>query len=592
MLTTASQIASFDNLPALFFDTASRLKDAPAQWRRQRDGRYLPITYKTLSGAVHRTACNLIKAGIQPGDRVAILMDNRPEWAETDYAILAAGGATVPLYCSYRASDISYVLNDSGAVAVVVAGERLWGHLQQALKDCPQVKHLFGLDIKDSESKTVPYAELQQSTSPHCENALQERLLRLNREALATLLYTSGTTGNPKGVMLSHGNLMANVEAALRVLPFIKSEKMLSFLPLAHAFERLAGHFLPYSIGISVAFAERPDTVAKNLAEAQPTIMISVPRLFEVIRSRILGQVAARPAYGQSLFQAYLETPPNNREGALYQMRRALLDRLVGHKIRQRFGGKLRMLVSGGAPLGADVMEFFEALGLPIIEGYGLSESSPALCLNPVDDRRPGSVGMALPGVELKIADDGEILARGANIMQGYWQLPEMTAEAVVDGWLHTGDIGELSRDDYLTITGRKKEIIVNSGGENIAPARVETVLASDSLISQVMVFGDRRPYLVALLVPDEEACMAWAMANGLPVSSWRSVAESEIMRKELQNRVNAMLKSMPPHEQVRRVAVTHEPFTIENGMLTPTMKLKRQQVFSRYGMLLESLYG
>lgn len=591
MLTTAEQVAAHANLPELFFETAGRLNGTPAQWRRQQSGQYLPISYHALSDAVRRCACNLIHAGIQPGDRVAILMENRPEWAETDYAILAAGGVTVPLYCSYRASDISYVLNDSGAVAVVVAGKQLWSHLEKALESAPGVKQLFGLEVDAKHEHLLPYMELQRPV--HCDDELSARMAALDRDRLATLIYTSGTTGNPKGVMLSHGNLLANLESALQMLPFIEQDKMLSFLPLAHALERLAGHFLPYSLGVSVAFAERPDTVAKNLGEAKPTIMISVPRLFEVVRSRILGQVTTQPTWRQRLFQACLDTPPTGRNASLfYRLRRSLLDRLVGRKVRQRFGGGLRMMVSGGAPLGADVMEFFEALGLPIIEGYGLSESSPALCLNPVDDRRPGSVGKALPGVELRIAEDGEILARGGNIMQGYWQLPEATAETIVDGWLQTGDIGELSSDGYLTITGRKKDIIVTSGGENIAPARIETLMVGDSMISQAVIYGDKRPYLGALIVPDEEVCTAWAAEQGLPAGSWQALAKSEVLRKQLQNRINRQLASLSPHEQVRRIAVCHEPFTIENGLLTPTMKVKRQQIYDRYAELFSTLYG
>jgi long-chain acyl-CoA synthetase len=343
-----------------------------------------------------------------------------------------------------------------------------------------------------------------------------------------------------------------------------------------------------------VAFAERPDTVAKNLPEARPSLLISVPRMLEVVRARILSQVAKQPAWRRHLFAAYLACGQARfRQVATLPQRllHALLDPLVGAKIRRRFGGRLRLMVSGGAPLSAEVNAFFEAIGMPILQGYGLTESAPLISVNPPGDRRLGTVGLPVGNVEVRLAGDGEVLAKGANIMLGYWRQPEATAEAIVDGWLHTGDIGEIDADGYLRITDRKKDIIVNSGGENIAPQRIESLLVADHLIDQVVVFGDHRPYLVAVVVPNAEACRVWARDAGLPVSDWHALAASTVLRKELQNRIAAMLKPLNPFEQVRRIHVRPEPFTIESGLLTPTLKIKRRLVFGILRDEIEALY-
>jgi len=370
-------------------------------------------------------------------------------------------------------------------------------------------------------------------------------------------------------------------------------DKMLSFLPLAHALERMASHFLPYTFGISVAFAERPDTVAKNMAEAKPTILIAVPRLLEVIRSRILGQVAKQPTFKQCLFRQFLVLGVKQGKALSWWggVRFRLLDRVIGEKIRARFGGKIRLMVSGGAPLSMEVAEFFKAIGLPVLEGYGMTEAAPLISVNPVDDRRPGSVGIPVTDVEVNIAEDGEILVRGPNVMSGYWKRRKETGEAIVKGWLHTGDIGDLDEDGYLYITDRKKDLIVNSGGENVAPQRVEGLLVAEEMIEQVVVYGDRKPYLVAMIVPAEEACMTWAHNEGLPETDWAHLAMSDILRKTLQTCISRHLKELAQHEQIRRICIRPQPLTIEEGLLTPTMKIKRRKVYELFREDLEALY-
>jgi len=497
----------------------------------------------------------------------------------------------VPLYCSYRPQDMAYVLRDAGVKLAITSGGKVARHLLNVADTCPKLKAVYVMEKMADGDKLRLFAELEAGEVDVAE--LDARLKSVGRDTLATLVYTSGTTGEPKGVMLSHGNILANLKAIPGVFTFHPDDKMLSFLPLAHVLERMASHFLPYTFGISVAFAERPDTVAKNMAEAKPTILIAVPRMLEVVRARILGQATKQSAFKQRLFHRFLALGVEQGQalswwgGVCFR----LLDRVIGQKIRDRFGGKIRLMVSGGAPLSVEVAEFFTAIGLPILEGYGMTEAAPLISVNPVDDRRLGSVGKAVTDVEVNIAEDGEILVRGPNVMSGYWKRRKETGETIVKGWLHTGDIGELDEDGYLHITDRKKDLLVNSGGENIAPQRVEGLLVADEMIEQVVVYGDQKPYLVAMIVPTEEACVTWAHEQGLPETDWDHLAESDILRKILQTRISDHLKGLAQHEQVRRIHIHPRPLTIEEGLLTPTMKIKRRKVYEQFREELEGLY-
>jgi len=592
MKIDTSSIDDINSLPEALFRTAETHAADPAQWYREK-GAYLPVTYAQLATRIRHVASGLIRAGFKAGDRIGLLMENRPEWAVIDYAILSIGAVTVPLYCSYRPQDMSYVLKDSGAVAIVTSGGKLLRDVLIAIESCSHVKHVYAIESNANHHLLHSLIELE---AGEIENTkLNKRLDSIKRDTLATLVYTSGTTANPKGVMLTHGNIIANLEAVPYVFDLSvgsDGDRMLSFLPLAHTLERTGGHFLTYSFGLSVAFAERPDTVAKNMTEAKPTFMIAVPRMLEVIRSRMLAQVSKQSAFKQKMFYTYLKLSGKQKPGPVEAIILRLLDKLVGEKIRERFGGKMRVFISGGAPLNVEIAEFFEALKLPVLEGYGLTESAPLLSANPMHDRRIGSVGIAGKGVELKIADDGEILARGANIMPGYWKNRKATKETLINGWLHTGDIGDIDSDGYLRITDRKKDIIVNSGGENIAPQRIEGVLIVDAKIDQAIVFGDQKPYLVALIVPNQEACSLWAKEQGLPETDWDHLCDSDILKKHLQTKINKALKPLNPFEQVRRIHLLHQPFSIESGLLTPTMKIKRRKVYKHYGDRLESLYS
>ena len=578
------------SLPALLRAVAIRKEAAPAQWHRDSSGRYQPIAYARLWHHVLAFATGLLRGGLAPGERVALLMENRPEWAVADYGTLAAGGVLVPLYTTARTEDLAYVLRDAQARWAVVSQGRLASRLREAASSLGTRIVVLG---ETAFSDEVPWHEHMREAR---ESLVLERMRKIQRDHLASLVYTSGTTGDPKGVMLSHGNFLANLEGALQLVPFHADDRMLSFLPLAHAFERTAGHYLAYAAGISVAFAERPDTLAKNMQEAQPTLLITVPRVLEIVRARLFAQVEKQPPRARRLFHAWLDAAMRVRgegQGGLgARLLLALLDPLVGKKVRARFGGRLRLMVSGGAPLSPDVGRFFDALGIPVIEGYGMTEAAPVIAANPPERKKFGTVGPPLANVEVKIAPDGEILARGPNVMQGYWNKPEATREALdADGWLHTGDLGHLDEDGYLVITDRKKDIIVNSGGENIAPQKIEAHLAADPFIAQAVVYGDRKPYLVALIVPEREACEAWAREEGLPEVPWEELVASGALRRMLQTRINRLLAGFAPFEQVRRIHLLPEPLTIESGLLTPTLKVKRKRVYARYREILEALY-
>jgi len=595
-IVSTALLDSASSLPVLLRGVIAAQPHRPAQWLRSEEG-YLPVTYEQFDARIRALACGLLRIGVKSGDRVAVLMENVPEWAVIDYAILSIGAVTVPMYCSYRPQDIAYVLQDSGAAVAITSGGNLLRHLLTAADEAGGVKKIYALDCGHTQDPRLhELAELQNpgDSASNEMAALDRRLATVRRESLATLVYTSGTTGNPKGVMLSHGNIMANLEVVPHVIQLKQGDMMLSFLPLAHALERTGGHFLPYSFGLSVAFAERPDTVAKNLAEARPTMLITVPRLLEVMQSRMLGQIAKQSPLARGLFGHFLALGKKSGTAPLSyfeQFRFNMLDRFVGRKVRERFGGHLRVLISGGAPLSPEVGSFFEALGLPVLEGYGMTEAAPLISVNPMQGRKIGSVGVPAHNAEVKLAGDGEILVRGPNVMVGYWKARKESAEILADGWLHTGDIGRFDADGYLYITDRKNDLIVNSGGENIAPQRIENLLIGDAMIDQVVVYGDQKPYLVALVVPNREACTAWAVEQGLPESDWAHLCSSKVLRKMLHTRIAAMLHPLNAFEQVRRIQLLDKHLSIDEGLLTPTMKVRRRQVFDHFGDLLESLY-
>ena len=530
-----------------------------------------------------------------------LVAENRPEWAIADLAIMAAGGITVPAYTTNTTADHRYLLEHSGARAVVVSTARP-GQPARAGDRRGRRGRAGDRDRAAARRRSAPGHRADLGRGAGARRARRpirgpDPASTLSRDDIACFIYTSGTGGNPKGVILSQGNLLANVAGACTVLEKLGlgNEVFLSFLPLSHAYEHTVGQFLPIAVGGEIYYAEGTESLTANLLEVRPTIMACVPRLYEVMRQRILNALSRRGGLGPRLFAKAVELGSRKVEqpgslGPLERLFDRALDRLVREQVKNRFGGRIKALVSGGAPLNYDVGLFFTALGLPVFQGYGLTECSPIISVNLPGEVKLRTVGPPIPGLDVKIAGDGEILVRGNSVMQGYWRDEAATAQALQDGWLHTGDVGLVDDAGYIQITDRKRDLIVFSGGDNCAPQRVEGILALEPELAQVMVYGDRRPHLVALIVPDAEFARSYARQHGLSPDLTSLVANAGFQRVigEAVRRANQNLSVI---ERVRHFQLMAEPFTIENGLMTPTLKLKRQQICRLHQDLIDGLY-
>ena len=592
---------------------------------------------RQLFDEVRDLSLGLGALGVGPRDRVAILSDSRPEWVVSDLAILTAGAVTVPVYPTLPANQVGYILAHSGARVVAVADEEQAAKVRAARKEAPAVEAIVvfdgaapaagaadpaapaaGADAVDAgaagsgageaEAETplreYSLAEIRERGHQRLmtENGLgrifKERAHAIEPDALATIIYTSGTTGHPKGVMLSHRNFLANVADVNQVIGISEDDTALSFLPLSHAFERTTVYMYLYN-GATFIFAESLETIGRDMQQVRPTVMTGVPRVFEKVRARVVAAVAEAPRVRQALFawatgvgHAMAGAQTGGRKPGLWtRLRAPIADRLVLSKIRARTGGRLRFVCSGSAPLSREVAEFLYAVGLPVLEGYGLTETAPVLTVNPQGAARIGTVGPALPRVELRIADDGEVLARGPNIMMGYYQNPEATAECIREGWFHTGDIGRLDDDGYLTITDRKKEILVTAGGKNVAPQPIEALLKRDPIVAEAMLVGDRRPYVSAVLVPDAATLEQRLAASGIASGSLGDLVGRADVRALFQPIVDEANAELASFEQVKRFALLPAQFSIDTGELTPTLKLKRRVVMERWQDAIEGIY-
>ncbi|MEK7821196.1 MAG: long-chain fatty acid--CoA ligase [Pseudomonadota bacterium] len=588
------------NLAAMFFDQIDRLGERPFLWSK-RDGNWHPLTWGDTAARVSALARGLIANGIEPGDRVALVSENRPAWVIADLAITAIGAVTVPAYITNTVADHRHVLRDSGAKGIIVSQRRLAERVLAAAQECPDVRFVAAMDPSPEERpgriRVLPLDRLIETGQARHENIV-DMAWSWPRTQLACIIYTSGTGGVPKGVALSHGAILHNCRGATDALLDLGLDDniFLSFLPLSHSYEHTAGQFFPIAIGAEIYYAEGIESLAANMLEARPTIMTAVPRLYEMLHARITRGVAKSGVVSRFLFAKALDLGRRRfeRPGSLGlgdRLLDALVEKLVRDKVRARFGGRLKALVSGGAPLNPDIGLFFTALGLCILQGYGQTESAPVLSVNRPGAAKMHTVGPPLIDTEIRIAPDGEILARGDMVMQGYWRNEPASREAIRDGWLHTGDIGHIDGAGHLVITDRKKDIIVNSGGDNIAPQRIEGLLAIQPEIAQAMLYGDRHPHLVAALVPNADWLDSWAAAAGKP-ADLAALTEDEALHAALAaavERVNAVLS---PMEKVRRFLIADEPFTIDNEMLTPTMKVRRHKVRAIYGDRLEKLYA
>ena len=572
--------ARLRNLTAMFFERATLGGERPFLWAK-RAGAWRPTSWRQAAERAGALAKILQARGVAPGDRVMLVAENRPEWAISDLAIMTAGAITVPAYTTATSEDLRHVLIDSGATAVIVSAA-LADRMLPVARDarCKLAIAMGpaaapdGLSVESWDALVADGLALPGDATTLAEAP--------TRDDVACLIYTSGTGGTPRGVMLTHGNILQNCWSAFDLIEELGrgDEVFLSFLPLSHSYEHSAGQFLAISLGAEIYYAEGADKLAANLIEVRPTITTAVPRLFEAMHQRIALQMKNQPTLRRWLFDraVALGTKRYERPHALTPLDRLLdhaLDRLVRAKVRARFGGRLKALVSGGAPLAYHDGVFFQALGVPVFQGYGQTEAAPFIACNRPAKIKLDTVGPPLLGVEARIAEDGEICVRGAMVMKGYWGDPAGTAAVVRDGWLHTGDIGRLDGDGYLQITDRKKDIIVISGGDNISPAKVEAELTREPEIAQAMVYGDRHPHLVALLVAGEQLAIRDA-------ETVRAVLASAL------ERANGRLSAL---EKVRAFAVAEAPFSTDNAMLTPTLKIRRHRIRERYGASLEALY-
>jgi len=588
-----------ETIPQLFLNTVkSYLKNDLLLYKEQ--GRYVPISTKEFSDYVQNLSLGLRDLGIKKGNKLILLSENCPNWVITDLANLCLGGITVPIYPSLMPEQIKYIIEDSDAEVVMCSSPELWQKIQVIKHDLTKVKHyiIFFKDPPEEVFTLEQIMERGEKVSKENPGLFEGMALEVESEDDASILYTSGTTGLPKGVILTHKNFISNVKASLSVIDITYKDTVLSFLPLSHVLERMVVFSYLYT-GASIAFAESLDTLAENLLEIRPNVMVSVPRVFEKIYSKVIDNVLSSSPLKRKIFYWAVNVAKKCAERKLkkqpvpkaLKLKMCIANKLVCSKILDKTGGRVRFFVSGGAPLAKDIAEFFYSIGLLILEGYGLTETSPVVSANAFDNIKFGSVGKPIPGVEVKIAQDGEILVKGPNVMKGYYKKEEETREAFEGGWFHTGDIGYIDEDGFLVITDRKKDLIVTSGGKNIAPQPIENILKTSPYISNAVVIGDRRRFMSALIVPDFEKLEEYARFNNIPFNSHTDLVKNDEIVRFIESEVDRRTPDLSSYEKIKKVALLNREFEIEKEEITPTLKVKRNIVEEKYKDLIDALY-
>jgi long-chain acyl-CoA synthetase len=588
-----------ETLAQVFLDTVKNYPK-PDFMLFKKEGRYHPLSTEEFGRRVRNFCLGLRDLGIGRGDKVVILSENRPEWVMCDLANLCLGANTVPIYTSLVSEQIKYIIDDSDAKAVVVSNEELWKKVEAIRPSLAKVRHFITLlDTAPEGVLTAGQVMERGEKLAAKEPELFQSLARAIRpEDEASLIYTSGTTGVPKGVILTHDNFLSNVKAVSQIIEFSDKDTVLSFLPLSHVFERMVTFTYVFK-GCRICYAESIETVAENLLEIRPNIMVSVPRVFEKIYARVMDTVLSGSTLKKRIFFWALKVGKEygrkklNREpiGGGLQRRRNLAHKLVFSKILEKTGGRVRFFASGAAPLSKDIAEFFYALGLVILEGYGLTETSPVISVNTFDNIRLGTVGKPIPGVEVKIAPDGEILTKGPHVMKGYYKKEAETREAFEGGWFHTGDIGHLDEDGFLVITDRKKDIIVTAGGKNIAPQPIENILKTNPYISNAVVIGDRRRFVCALIVPEFDKLEKYATSSGIPFTDRADLVGNSAVANFIRAEIERATPNLASYEKIKRVILLDRDFEIEKGEMTPTLKVKRNIIEQKYKAQIDALY-
>ena len=580
---------------------------AALMWKR--DGSYRSMTYRQLWDRIHRFASGLSQLGIGRDSKVAILSENNPMWAITDFAVASLGAVSVPIYPTLPAEQVHFILDNADVEVAVVENEE---QLRKIADGNTDVRYGIIMNPPSdwvATDKWRTFSEVEEDGEHALLRDWEDGWRKIERDDLATIIHTSGTTGPPKGVMLTHGNFLSNMEGVhFWVIELFPSDVALSYLPLSHVFERMAGHFMPLSSGCTIAYAESIDKIPENLLEVRPTIMTSVPRLFEKVYAKVLEEVESGSSIkkkifnwavdvGRKRYELYLKTPINElllRDPMPKNLKRkwALADKLVFQKVKAQLGGRLRGMVSGGGTLNPEIASFFWALDIPILEGYGLTETSPVVTTNPMIRAKVGTIGRPLPNLEVKIAEDGEILVKGPNVMKGYYKDKEATEKDLVDGWFHTGDIGEFDEEGYLKIIDRKKHLLVLSTGKNVAPAPIENAINESRFIENSVLVGDKRKFVSVLIKPDYENLIPWAEKQGIPTDSRKALLHHSEVVNLLHGEVARLTRHFANFEQPKKVVIIEDDWTVESGELTPKLSIRMNAIQEKYGALIDDLYA
>ena len=589
-------------LTELFFGAGQRYGHHPAAYRYKAGGVWRSVTHREAAERVQALGIGLLELGVRPGDRVAILAETRLEWALADYACLCARAVVVPIYPTLPANQVEYILRDSGASIVICSTPDQVAKIRAVRSSLPALRQVIAFESAVASGDVIAFADLEARGRAAAARhpRFKDEALSVGPDDLATLLYTSGTTGQPKGVMLTHGNICSNVNAAVQVLRVSESDSCLAVLPLSHILERMVDNYF-LDTGVTINYAESIEAFGPNLLEVRPTIVVAVPRLYEKVYARVLENALGGGAAKRRIFlwakQVGEQWAAHRLAGVPVPLglalRHAIADRLVFRKLRARTGGRIKLFVSGSAPLSAEIARFFYSAGLPVMEGYGLTETSPVLTLNPLERLKFGTVGKPIPGVQIKIAADGEILAKGPNIMSGYYNLPDATREAIdQDGWFHTGDIGELDADGYLKITDRKKDLLKTAGGKYVAPQPIENRVRLNKFVANAVVLGDQRKFPIILVVPNFDALEAWAQERNLSAASRGQLILLPDVKAKMEREVIGELRDLAKFEMPKKVVLLERDFTIESGELTPSLKVKRRQVEKNYKETIDRAYA
>ncbi len=566
----------------------------------KKEGRYVPISTEEFKDRVKYFTLGLRDLGLKTGDKVVILSETRPEWVMADIGNLCSGGITVPIYTTLVAEQAKYIIDDSDAKVVLFSDQEQWKKIKSVKSQLSKVSHYITF-LSEAPEGALTFARVLERGKrvDQANPGLFEKLAaEIKPDDVASIIYTSGTTGIPKGVVLTHRNFMSNVRTTADIIEFSDKDTCLSFLPLSHVLERMVTFTYLFK-GVSIGYAERMDTVAENLLEVRPHIMVCVPRVLEKIYSKVMDNVLSSSPLKRKIFFWALKVGKKCGERKLLgqkisgglQFKRNLAHKVVFSKIIAKTGGRVRFFISGGAPLSKDIAEFFYALGLLVLEGYGLTETSPVISVNTFENLRFGTVGKPIPGVEVKIAGDGEILTRGPHVMRGYYKKDTETNEVFEGGWFRTGDIGHLDEDGFVVITDRKKDLIVTSGGKNVAPQPIENLLKLSPYISNAVVIGDRRRFISAIIVPNFEKLEAYAKSHSIPYKAANDLIKNEKILSFIEGEVDRVTPNLAAYEKVKKVALLGRDFEIEKGEITPTLKIKRNIVEAKYKDIIDALY-